>query len=140
MAHKRKNVVWKDPGARIATRRPHPHIAEVTLKAENKERWEQHLVVGTLWHVTAALCPLATVDPGSYEQHEIPYLSMDFGYYNQTASRLSPGTAAVYLGTVRVTEYSHGRALSLPRHVFLIGGQRWMVADLNLLAPVSTGV
>lgn len=136
----RKKVTWKDEVTRVPTKRPHPHVNEVPLSGHGVEAWEAACKPGMLWRTLSQTWRMNTYDPSYYMQHEIPYLTQAF--YAGTNHGIIPiGTPAVYLGLTRVDEESRtGQRLSIPRHTFLIGTQRWLVADLNLLAPFSIGL
>lgn len=132
----RKKVTWKDEAARVPTKRPHPHVNEVPINGDGGA-WEAACKPGMLWRTLSQTWRRDVYDPSYYAQHELPYLTRAF--YDVADPGIIPiGTPAVYLGLTRVEEESRtGQRLSIPRHTFLIGSQRWLVADLNLLAPIS---
>lgn len=135
----RKNVTWKDDAARIPQKRPHPHLAEVPLASDRREEYAVALVPGTLWTVTQNLGRNMAYDGLNYSQHEIPYIAPVYYGYEPA---VTTGTTAVYLGTTRVEEAS-GRTngvVSVLRHTFLIGSQRWLCTDLNLFSPITLTV
>lgn len=132
----RKQVTWTPAAAeqRARAKRPHPHITEVPLTPQHAGHVDS-LLPGALWIVEVPLGPFKMAPGAYYEQHEIPYLTLpDWA----DAALVPIDTPAVYLGTTRVAEATpRGSVMSFLRHVFLIRGQRWMVADLNLLRPVT---
>lgn len=136
----RKKVTWKDEAARVPTKRPHPHVLDVPITGHVAEVWAAACKPGMLWRTLSQTWRMDSYDHKYYNQHEVPYLTHAF--YALPAPGIIPiGTLAVYLGLTRVDEESRaGQLLSVPRHTFLIGDQRWLVADLNLLEPISTGV
>lgn len=130
---KRKGrVQWKPETMNIGPQlRPHPFIVDGTTPA-NFEALAQHLVVGSLWQTAAPMGP-DTRYPGTYyQQHELQYLSV--APYFPT---FRMGTPAVYVGTVRVEEEKHrGDMIRVARHVFFIGGSRYMATNLMDFIPV----
>lgn len=54
----------------------------------------------------------------------------------ETTRAFKPGALAIYLGQERSPEWRSGHEVSVLRHIFLIGGVRWMVEDINELDPL----
>lgn len=137
----RKKVTWKDEAARVPTKRLHPHVSDVPpLDGAGAEVWEAACKPGMLWQTVSHTWRMNMYSATYYTQHELPYLAMAY-YAGDDPGIIPIGTPAVYLGLTRVDEESRtGHRLSIPRHTFLIGSQRWLVADLNLLTPISTAL
>ena len=136
----RKQVTWKDPVAHVAKKRPHPHVLAPSGDVCVRHVRPEDLTPGSLWVVVSKCGPNNTYNPDVYEQHEFPYLTVLY-YAGADNPGVPINSVAVYLGHTRVEEESRaGVMLSIPRHTFLINGKRWLVADFNLLEPISTGV
>lgn len=138
----RKKVTWK-PGEVHRALRPHPLVVSWAEVPPNMtEIMEQHLVVGSLWQTAVDITSVSGYPSDTYKQHELPYVwaagYQGAGHYNTRLATAGSGTVAVYTGIVRVEEEDRaGRLMQIPRHSFLIGGARYITADLSIFKPCT---
>lgn len=133
-----KRVVWKEPEvARVTNLRPHPLIPSVELPSTVLEDYMVSLVPGGLFVTTVALLPDERYARG-YERHEFLYLYHDpyAWQYGTSGMVYQPGTLAIYAGQHRVEETGRaGDKMRIPRHTFVLGGVRYLTANLNNFKP-----
>jgi len=132
---KHKQITWTTPPERRVNKPYPPYIAD-TEKVPDE--YLEHVEVGRLWYIA---CPLAMENLGmAYRLPPFPYLMThaipkhSYSYYRE-AKFFDPPTPAVYLGTTRVEESQGGRTLYIPRHTFLIEGNRYLIRSLTHLTP-----
>lgn len=136
---RRGRVQWKPDAVREPALRPHPYYAAAALSAEEHDRLQPHLVPGAMW-TTAVDMTVERVPVGT-ASHEVPYLLLaDWDPIHGRQTVHAPrGSMAVYIGTIRVDEATrHGETVRVARHAFLVGGSRYIVADLQSMTPVTS--
>lgn len=125
----RKKVKWIEGAKTDKNKPPYPLISERPLEEYvNHTVLQEGLVPGKLWFAHCNLSEQTRFTRMGYKPHEFPYLDHDpFGNFI-----ISKGTAAVYAGTVRVEEISKKGVLTrVLRHSFIIGGRRYITADIG---------
>jgi hypothetical protein len=139
MMRGRKKVVWKEPEvARVKTLALHPYVQEVPLASHLVEQYMVSLVPGGLFLTANKLLVDERYDVKRYARHDFSYVYHD--PYAWTPSRSYPvGSIAVYVGQVRVDEQSRtGEHIRPTRHSFIVGGIRYLTANLNDFVPVTS--
>ena len=133
-----KRVVWKEPeAARVPNLRPHPLYPSVELPSAVVDEYMVALVPGGLFVTKVVLMSDERYSRG-YERHEFLYVYHDpYAWQYGTSSVVYPaGTLAIYAGQHRVEETGRaGDKMRVPRHTFVIGGVRYLTADLHDFKP-----
>lgn len=135
---RRKKIAWTvEEAARRAAPKLYrmPYVEEQDTSTEDDR---EHLEVGSLWYATRELTKDDAYPERMYDVHPYPYLTLARGWmwrspnvhYENIAT---PGTPAIYLGTLRVEEQDPrtSRLLAIPRHSFMINGSRWLTRTLD---------
>ena len=120
MVHPRKKISWKDQP--IVTKNIPHYVPSPESSEKLKESWIDHLKVGTLWSLSQNMDVL----PGTAYLKRAPH----------RLATLSKGALAIYIGTERYEELRNDSTLLVLRHVFVVGGGRYVVTDFNNIEPV----
>jgi hypothetical protein len=122
----RGRVVWKDDADKPSdVKCTHPYFAEVPVP----DCYGPKLVIGSLWMTTI---DLMREDTEAYKPLPVPYVVQRYW----TTAFIPAGSAALYLGTVAVTEQTQTKRLIVTkRHSFFIAGAQYITYDLNCFKP-----
>jgi hypothetical protein len=126
----RKKVKWLEGDkANQKVLHPHPLISELPITSYiNHESLREGLVVGRLWFTHCRLIEQKRFTQTGHKAHEFPYL--EFGHFEKGAIEVA--TPAIYAGVVRVEEMSSGGTMTRAlRHSFIIGGRRYITANIG---------
>lgn len=132
MTRTRKKVTWKVDRNQDKPLRPRVYEPDVPLSSEFQEVYQKNLVPGGMFSLKLTM-RLHHIQAG-YQEPPFPYIRES--WYTTDSIVGTSGQLAIYAGPVRVEEKTGNGLIRVPRHSFIINGQRCLVTNLALLEPI----
>lgn len=135
---KRRTVTWsvppeERPANRFVSRR---YIHDTPVVEEKVQTYAQAMTPGSMWQLKF---PVAHEKLGSNTiAATCPVLIRPSRRHIASGYDFLPvGSLALYFGEVRVEEAKKKLQMCVIRHVFIIGGGKYIIPDLNWIEPVK---
>lgn len=133
----RPPVVWTVPPEERPVNKPvsRQHIHDAPIAPDKIEVYASAMTPGSMWQLK---CPLAheRLAPGVIAA-TVPVLVKPTRMHTSTGYDFLPvGALALYCGETRVQEKKKKLQLQVIRHMFIIGGGKYIIPDLNWIEPV----
>lgn len=135
---RRSAVVWSVPPEERPINKPvsRQHIHDTPIAPEKVEVYAGAMTPGSMWQLKF---PLAheRLKPGVIAATAPVLVRSSKRHVASSFDFLPVGSLALYYGETRVQEKNKKLQLQVIRHMFIIGGGKYIIPDLNWIEPVT---